>query len=252
MTALSSGARVDLFDTLDSTSLEAKRRAATGEGGALWIVALRQTAGYGRRGSEWRQRNGDIAATFLFQPDAPGERLPELSFVAALAVFDAIKRFAPAAPLSLKWPNDILAGGGKIAGLLLELAGGPPSPVVMLGVGVNIVSAPEGLDYPAARLLDFAPSAPPHPRAFIETLDETFKAQREVWEKSGFADIRSQWLGRAAHLGERIKVRLPAQTVEGVFRDLDLAGALILECDGVRRTIAAGAVLPANGLEKRR
>lgn len=251
MTALASGARLEIFETLDSTSLEAKRRVAAGAKGPLWIAALYQSAGYGRRGSEWRQRNGDVAATLLFQPGAPAERLPELSFVAALAVLDAIGRLAPAAPLSLKWPNDILAGGGKIAGLLLELAGPPAAPVVMLGVGVNIVSAPEGLAYPAARLIDFAP-APPHPCAFVETLDETFKAQRDIWERDGFAAIRAGWLARAAHLGARIKVQLPAESVEGVFTDLDLSGALILECDGARRTIAAGAVLPANGAEKRR
>ncbi len=248
MRALSSGARLELFDTLDSTSLEAKRRTAAGAKGPLWLVALYQSAGYGRRGTEWRQQHGDVAATFLFHPDVPGEKLPELSFVAALAVFDAIRRFAPAAPLRLKWPNDILADGKKIAGLLLELAGASAAPAVMLGVGVNIVSAPEGLDYPTARLIDFAPSAPPDPRAFVETLDEAFKAWRETWERNGFAVIRAEWLDRAAHLGERIKVRLPAETVEGVFIDLDLAGALILDCDGGRRIIAAGAVLPARSM----
>lgn len=251
MKALSSGARVEVFETLDSTSLEAKRRAAAGAKGPLWIVALYQTAGYGRRGSEWRQQNGDVAATLLFEPDAPGERLPELSFVAALAVFDAIQRYAPAAALSLKWPNDILADDKKIAGLLLELTGTTTSPVIALGVGVNVVSAPEGLDYPTARLIDLSASPPPHPRAFVETLDETFKAWREVWERNGFAEIRAEWLRRAARIGERIRVRLPTEVVEGVFRDLDLAGALILDCDGVRRTIAAGAVLPADRLEKR-
>ena len=251
MTAHPTGARLEIFETLDSTSLEAKRRAEAGARGPLWIAALHQTAGYGRRGSPWLQSNGDVAATFLFQPATTGEKLPELSFVAALAVFDAIKRFAPAAPLSLKWPNDILAGGKKIAGLLLELAGALTSPVVMLGVGVNVVSAPQGLDYPAARLLDFTP-APPLPREFVETLDEAFKAHADVWERAGFAAIRADWLARAAHLGEKIRVQLPAETLEGVFLDLDLSGALILECDGNRRTIAAGAVLPANGAEKRR
>ena len=251
MRALLSGARGEIFETLDSTCREARRRVAAGAKDPLWIIALHQTAGYGRRGSEWRQQNGDIAATLLFAPDAPVERLPELSFVAALAVFDAIRRHAPSAPLSVKWPNDILAGGKKIAGLLLELAGTPASPIVMLGVGVNVVSAPEGLDYPTARLIDFAPSAPPHPLAFVETLDETFKAWREAWERNGFAEIRAEWLRRAARLGERIKVRLPDETVEGVFRDLDLAGALILDCDGERRTIAAGAILPADRLETR-
>ena len=251
MAALASGARLEIFETLDSTSLEAKRRAASGDRGPLWIAALYQSAGYGRRGSEWRQQDGDVAATYLFAPDAAPDTLPELSFVAALAVFDAIRRFAPEAPLSVKWPNDILAGGGKIAGILLELAGAPAKPVVMLGVGVNIVSAPKGLEYPSARLVDLAPT-PPHPRAFVETLDEAFAAHRGVWARAGFSAIRTEWLGRAAHLGERIKVRLPSENLEGVFTDLDLGGALILDCDGERRAVSAGAVLPANGMETRR
>lgn len=244
MKALSSGARVEVFETLDSTSLEAKRRAASGAIGPVWIVALSQTAGYGRRGSEWRHQEGDVAATFLFRPNAQVEKLPELSFVSALAVSDAIRRYAPKAQVSLKWPNDILAGEGKIAGILLELVGPPSAPLVALGVGVNVISSPEGLEYPTARLIDFS-AAPPHPRAFVETLDETFNAWRAGWECDGFSAVRSEWLRRAASLGRRIKVRLPAEYAEGVFVDLDLAGALILDCNGVRRAIAAGAVLPA-------
>lgn len=242
-TPLPSGARIEIFRSLDSTSLEAKRRAAAGEAGPLWLVALKQTSGYGRRGAEWLQEEGDVAATLLFRPEAPAETLPQLSFVAALAVFDAIRRAAPKATLTLKWPNDVLAGGGKIAGLLLELIGSAPS-LVVLGVGVNIVSAPTGLDYPTARLIDFA-SPPPLPRDFVERLDETFDAWRQRWEKEGFAPVRAEWLARAEGRGGKVRVRLPEEIVEGVFEDLDLGGALILNCDGVRRMIAAGAVLPA-------
>lgn len=243
MRALSSGAAIEVFQSLDSTSLEAKRRAAAGAKAPSWIIALRQSAGYGRRGSEWRQSEGDVAATFLFEPQAPIESAPQYSFVAALAVADAIRRFAPGAPLGLKWPNDVFAGGGKIAGLLLELVGSSAKPLVALGVGVNVVSAPEGLEYPTARLLDFCP-APPHPRAFVEMLDETLCAWSGRWAREGFAGIRTEWLKQSAHIGRRIRVRLPAEIVEGDFADLDLAGALILDCGGVRRTITAGAVLP--------
>jgi BirA family biotin operon repressor/biotin-[acetyl-CoA-carboxylase] ligase len=245
---LPSGARLEIIETLDSTSLEAKRRAASGEAGPLWLIALRQTAGYGRRGAAWRQQEGDIAATFLFRESAPVETLPQLSFVAALALGDAIRRHAPQADLTLKWPNDVLARGGKIAGLLLELIGTAPSPdhagvLVALGAGVNVVSVPEGLDYPTARLVDFA-AATPHPRAFVETLDETFDAWRRRWRAEGFSSVREEWLAHAEGLKRRIRVRLPGETVEGVFEDLDSDGGLILDCGGVRRAIAAGAVLP--------
>ncbi len=238
-----SGAAIEIFATLDSTSLEARRRAEAGEAGPLWILALRQTAGYGRRGAAWVQQEGDVAATFLFRPAGGTERLPQLSFVAALAVSDAVRRHAPGAALSLKWPNDVLASGKKIAGLLLELIASP-EPVVSLGVGVNVVSAPSGLDYPTARLIDLMRSAPPDPRAFIETLDETFNAWRRRWSEEGFAVIRGEWLARADGLCRPIRVRLPGETIQGVFKDLDLTGALILDCGGEQRMIAAGAVMP--------
>jgi BirA family biotin operon repressor/biotin-[acetyl-CoA-carboxylase] ligase len=233
--------RIEVFPTLDSTSLEAKRRAKLGEGGPLWIVALKQTAGYGRRGTEWMQEEGDIAATLLFRAEAPPERLPELSFVAALALADAVRRFAPRADLAFKWPNDLLAGGGKIAGLLLELVG--EAPLVALGCGVNVVSAPKGLAYPAARLLEFTDGAPPAPRQFVEELDETFAFRRRQWSGEGFGAIRAEWLERASGLGRRLRIETPGGTVEGVFEDLDISGALILNSNGERRAIAAGAVL---------
>ncbi|MGD9800982.1 MAG: biotin--[acetyl-CoA-carboxylase] ligase [Parvularculaceae bacterium] len=241
-----SGARIEVFDTLDSTSLEAKRRAAAGERGPLWIVALRQTAGYGRRGAGWVQREGDVAATFLFEPASAPERLPQLSFVAALAVSDAVSRFAPKAEIQVKWPNDVLVNAGKIAGVLLELLTPAPSapPLVALGIGVNVVSAPDGLDYPVARLLDLSAGVVPDPLDVVDALDACLAAWERIWREEGFAAIREQWLKNAAGLGRTIRVNAPAGVIEGVFADLDLSGALILECEDGRRTIAAGAVLP--------
>lgn len=242
MTAARKLSRIEVFPTLDSTSLEAKRRSALGEAGPLWIVALKQTAGYGRRGSEWLQEEGDIAATFLYRAEAPADRLPQLSFVAALALVEAISRFAPRAPLALKWPNDVLANGAKIAGLLLEHVG--DAPLIALGAGVNIVSAPRGMAYPTARLLDFMTEAPPAPRGFVEALDETFAFRRRQWAGEGFRPIRTDWLDRAAGRGQSMRVNTPGGVVEGVFEDLDLSGALILNSNGERRAVAAGAVLP--------
>lgn len=250
MTAGRKPSRIEVFPTLDSTSLEAKRRASLSEAGPLWIVALKQTAGYGRRGTAWEQSEGDIAATFLFRPEAPPERSPELSFVAALAIADAVSRFAPRAPLTFKWPNDLLASGAKLAGLLLELVG--EAPLVALGAGVNVVSAPQGLAYPAARLIDFMDGPPPAPRAFVETLDETFAFRRRQWREEGFAPIRAEWLDRAQGKGRPIRIETPAGVAEGVFEDLDLSGALILNSHGERRVIAAGAVLPPAALDRKR
>jgi BirA family biotin operon repressor/biotin-[acetyl-CoA-carboxylase] ligase len=243
---LQSGATIIQFETLDSTSLEAKRRAAEGARGPLWILALEQTAGYGRRGSEWRQAAGDVAATFLFDPHAETEHLGELSFVAALAVSDAIAERAPGARIALKWPNDVLIDGAKTAGILPELIADRTEPLVALGVGVNIVSKPEGLEYPTTRLIDHLAGAPaPSPKAFVASLDATLDQWIGTWRNNGFQPIRTAWLERAARLGEKIRVRLPNETIEGVFKDLDQTGALVLDCDGGRRFISAGAVFPA-------
>lgn len=239
---LTSGARLEIFETLDSTSLEARRRAQSGARGPLWLVALEQTAGYGRRGGAWEQRVGDVAATFLFEERAAPGSLAQLAFVGALAVGDAIAAFG-VAPLSLKWPNDVLAGGGKIAGILLELLKADGASLISLGAGVNIVSKPEGVQYPAARLLDFVEAAPA-PEAFVQRLDAAFEGWRARWRRAGFAPIRAAWLDRAAGLGEFLRVQLPAGTTEGRFLDLDQSGALVLDCGGERRLISAGAVLP--------
>lgn len=245
---LSSGAAIEFYETLDSTSAEAKRRVAQGARGPLWIVALEQTAGYGRRGSAWKQAPGDVAATFLFDPRMAAERLGELSFVAALAAAEALAAAAPRTPFRLKWPNDILASGGKIAGLLLELVeapGGGVGPLVAFGAGVNIVTKPEGADYPTARLLDFlGAAAPPSPADFVRGLDAALERWLQIWRGDGFSPIRAAWLENAAGIGEKIRVRLPVETVEGVFADLDQTGALVLDCETGRRLIAAGAVLP--------
>lgn len=246
---LPSGARLEVFERLDSTSLEARRRAEAGRRDGVFIVALEQTSGYGRRGTAWLQQPGDFAGTLLFEEEAPAESLGQLAFVAGLAAYDAIAAFAPAADLRLKWPNDVLAGGGKIAGLLIELldvkAGRPA--LLALGLGVNIVSRPAVADYPTARLLDFSGAAAPKPAEFADAFDRAFGAWRGLWRKQGFAPIRAAWLERAAFLGATITVRAADGDATGRFADLDPAGALVLDCDGTRRLIAAGAIIQRHG-----
>jgi BirA family biotin operon repressor/biotin-[acetyl-CoA-carboxylase] ligase len=237
MARLPSGTALEIFDTLDSTSLEAKRWAADGESGPRWFVALTQTAGYGRRSREWEQRAGDFAGTLLFKPAAPADRLGQLSFVVALALAAALDEFIAEEKLTLKWPNDVLVEGGKCAGILLENLGG----VLSVGVGVNIVSKPQGLAYPTARLVDQA-KAPPAPSALLARLDDHFWRIYGQWQREGFAPIRNAWLARAAGMGKEIEVRLPNETIAGTFDGIDETGALILRSAAGTRTIAAGEV----------
>jgi BirA family biotin operon repressor/biotin-[acetyl-CoA-carboxylase] ligase len=240
---LASGARLEVFDDIDSTSAEARRRMERGAAPSFYILGLRQTAGYGRRGSQWVQASGDVAVTYVTSADAPAERVAEWSFISGLAVRDAIAAFAAGVRLDLKWPNDILAANGKIAGLLCEYRPGRAGEAdLAIGVGVNVVSKPDLAEYPAARLLDFAATVPT-PAEFVQKLDAAIAARRAQWRQGGFAPIRIDWLSHAKGLGGPIRVRTPAGDVEGVFEDIDPAGALILSSGGERRSIAAGAIL---------
>lgn len=247
-----SGASVEIYETLDSTSAEAKRRAAANETGPVWILAQRQTAGYGRRGRIWEQDAGDFAGSLLFTTDASRNALGQLSFIAALSVYEAIAGLIDKGELQIKWPNDILIGKAKVAGLLLEMLEGEKAPALILGVGVNIVSRPEGLAYPTARLLDHGLAASVSPADFAQAIDRNFWAHHKIWREKGFGEARTAWLERAAGLGKPITVRLPNETVSGVFAGLDETGGLILRFEGGTRIINAGDVFfggpDANGI----
>ncbi|MEO1311235.1 MAG: biotin--[acetyl-CoA-carboxylase] ligase [Pseudomonadota bacterium] len=230
--ATPSGARLIEYDELGSTSAEARRRFERGERGPLWILALQQTDGYGRRGRSWRQRPGDLAATFLSRAPGPRARIGELSFVAALSVYEALERVCDAARLSLKWPNDVLLDGGKVGGLLLELLEDPAHPVISFGVGLNIKSKPPSSEtpYPTARLEDaIDPSRKlPEPRDIMTAIDGHFLNLCALWVKQGFSPIREAWLARAHGVGSELVVNAPQGTLTGSFEGIDGTGRLIL------------------------
>ncbi len=241
MVWLPSGASLDIFETLDSTSLEARRHAALGEPGARWFIALRQTAGYGRQGRAWSQAVGDFSGTLSFKPEAAANALGQISFIAALAVASALDEYVDPDKLSLKWPNDILIEGAKVAGILLEHIDGDSGALLAVGIGVNIVSAPTDVAYPTARLVDHTEKAP-SPADLAARIDHHFWTYMKDWRANGFANIRQLWLTRARGLGETITVRLPNETLSGVFEGLNESGALILQSGAEKRIISAGDV----------
>lgn len=232
------------FDVIDSTNEEAKRLAAAGETGPIWISAGRQTAGRGRRGRSWESPSGNLAATLMLRPGRSAGECAELSFVAAIAVCDMLSGFATRAEIRVKWPNDVLADRRKIAGILLESAssGGEPPAWLAIGIGVNLASHPEGLDYVATSLAALAAS-PPEPDVTLLHLAANFAKWYEVWRGEGFAAIRDAWLARAAGLGSRIRARLTHEEASGVFEGIDENGALLLrEHHGRVRIIPAGEI----------
>jgi len=232
------------YGAIDSTNEEAKRLAAAGEPGPVWIVADRQTAGRGRRGRAWQSPAGNLAATLFLRPDKPACECAQLSFVAALAVFDVVARLAPAAEVRVKWPNDVLAEGRKIAGILLESAssGSERLDWLAVGIGINLAYFPQDTDFPATSLAALGVDAP-NSGVVCRHLAAVWNEWYETWRRRGFAQIRDVWLSRAARLGERIRAKFAAAEMNGVFEGIDETGALILrESQGRIRAIAAGEV----------
>ena len=241
----SSGVRLEPHATVGSTNAEALARARAGDSGPLWITAQRQTAGRGRRGRTWVSEPGNLYATLLLTDPAPLERSAELSFVAALAVHDAITELAPvlAGRLALKWPNDVLVDGAKVAGILLESEGGRPF-AVAVGIGVNCAHHPDVTSYPAIDLA--SAGAPTAPERLFAALSRAMLTRLTQWDRArGFAAIRADWLARAAGVGEPMRVALAERELEGRFEAIDRAGHLVLRLgDGSLASIPAGDVFP--------
>lgn len=237
------GYGLSVHEALSSTNKEALARAASGETGPVWIIAHRQGSGYGRRGRAWASAPGDLACTLLTRGPAQSGALGHLAFVAGLAVHDAAAAVADPEALRLKWPNDLLLKGGKLAGLLIEREGD----AIAVGFGVNIVSAPEDAPYATARLglLDGdLPQAISLRRRVFNALAAAWDRRRAEWaEGVQFELTRAAWLARAHGLGAPMEVRLPSETLTGAFAGLDSDGRLILKAkDGTARAIAAGDV----------
>jgi BirA family biotin operon repressor/biotin-[acetyl-CoA-carboxylase] ligase len=236
---------LDVFDEIDSTQTEARRRALAGQAGPEWIVARRQTAGHGRRGRAWDSPSGNLMATWFGRPGIEIARAPQVSFVAALAVADLIERYA-SGRCTLKWPNDPLLDGAKVAGVLPDSAGRSDGRLdwLMVGFGVNLAIAPTDTPYPAISIAE-ATGAAPDPDVALTILAAAWQRRFATWQAEGFAGTRAAWLARAHGLGKPIEVRLPNESFPAVFEALDASGALIARlANGTLRTVAAGDVFP--------
>jgi BirA family biotin operon repressor/biotin-[acetyl-CoA-carboxylase] ligase len=233
------GYRLIRHRKIDSTNSEARRLAETGEAGPLWIIGLIQTAGRGRRGRAWDSAVGNLAATLLIRPAR--QSFGQLSFVTALAVADMTAQQAPGATVSVKWPNDVLVNGGKIAGILLESGLDATGAWLAVGVGVNLAGHPENMEFPATSLAALG-VVPPSPDQALTLLAARFAHWYDRWMGEGFEPLRSAWLARAEGLGAPIRARLPREEHRGVFAGIDAGGALLLDQQGQIRTIAAAEV----------
>lgn len=259
--ARAAGYRLRGFDTIGSTNTEALEAAAAGDAGGIWFVTRQQTAGRGRRGRQWASPDGNLAATLLIVPDADPTLAATLGFVAGVSLNRALSSILPNgvvklgidgadglsagkhARIALKWPNDVLADGAKLAGILLEaqkLNDGRHA--IAIGFGVNAVAAPQGLPYPATSLVELGTK---------RSAEEIFEALSDAWvdtfalwqDGSGIADVLTQWRGAAAGIGAPVAVNQNGATVRGIFETIDDAGRLIVRVDDDSRiAITAGDV----------
>ncbi|MGL4312707.1 MAG: biotin--[acetyl-CoA-carboxylase] ligase [Sphingomonas sp.] len=247
--------------------------AASGVAEGFWLRAERQTAGRGRQGRHWVSPPGNLYASTLVRLRPSDPPPATLALVAAVVVEEAVRvylgephsssrhpsesrgrspgaggegniangpsfRWGDGSDLQIKWPNDVLLGGAKLAGILLERAGD----AVVIGVGVNLAHHPDDLDRAVTSLAAYA--AAPDPAAFVETLAEIFARWLARWRGAGLAPVRDRWLARAHPVGTALTARLPdGAAIDGLFDGLDGDGALILRlADGARHVIHAGDV----------
>jgi BirA family biotin operon repressor/biotin-[acetyl-CoA-carboxylase] ligase len=185
---------------------------------------------------------GNLHATLLLSEPSPPAQAPQLSFVAALAVHDAITICAPqlGPDLKVKWPNDLLVKKAKVAGILIE-GESEPALAVAIGIGVNCGAHPENTSYPAADLSNLGALVVPD--ALLLGLAAAMRKRLTQWKGGrGFAVIRTDWLKRAAGLGETLQVRLPERQLSGRFQGLDDTGRLLLDVAGRVVPVTAGEV----------
>jgi BirA family biotin operon repressor/biotin-[acetyl-CoA-carboxylase] ligase len=260
--AQQNGFRLEVFETIGSTNAEALERAQAGDPGKLWIVSKKQESGRGRRGRAWATSHGNLAASLLLTGNFELKTAATLGFVAGLSLADALDAVCPAAKfavgldgasnagpgksplrIELKWPNDLLAGGAKLAGILLESTQLPDSRfAIVIGIGVNVVAYPDDVPYPATSLMRLGADC--DAETLFLALSDAWENNSRIWgEGRGLAAIRKRWLARAAGLGSEVAVRVDGNVLRGIFETIDEDCRFVIrDNDGERVKIAAGDV----------
>ncbi len=257
--AKAAGYRLAGFDEIGSTNNEALAAAAAGDQGGIWFAARHQTAGRGRRGRQWHSVPGNLAASLLIVPDTTPDLIATLGFVAGVALNRGLSAVLPEgifrigidgadgadgrSRIALKWPNDVLADGAKLSGILLEATKTPDGrSAIVLGCGVNIVSAPGDTPYPATSLQ--ALGVERNAEDVFEALSDAWVEVFSLWDDGrGVAAVLDLWRTSAAGIGAPVAVSQDGVVRRGIFETIDASGRLIIrDDDGSRYPITAGDV----------
>lgn len=228
---------IRIVEQTGSTNADLLALAREGAREGRWLRAETQRAGRGRQGRAWVSPPGNLYASTLVRLARGDPPAPTLALVAAVALEEAVSVFHPAGAM-LKWPNDLLIDGAKLAGILIERA----DDAVIVGIGVNLAHHPDDTDRPATSLA--ANGTTVTPDTFLAALAETFACAVTTWRTHGIAPIRTRWLARAHPVGTPLSTHHPDGTaLNGQFDGLDSSGALILRlADGTVHVMHAGDV----------
>jgi BirA family transcriptional regulator, biotin operon repressor / biotin---[acetyl-CoA-carboxylase] ligase len=259
---------VEHLDQIDSTNTEAMRRIAKGETGPLWLIARTQTAGRGRSGRSWTSEAGNFYGSLILPLDCSREAAAQMSLIVGVAVVDALTEVVgrPIPGLRLKWPNDVLLGTAKLAGILTEstLEANSGRLIVVPGIGINLTNPPRSLGRATAALAcdvlaskasgDDVLSRPGHllppdltPAALVAPLSHWLQHWLRLWSAGEtFAVVKDAWQTRAGRLGEAITVNTGSGPAAGTYQGLDGDGALLMRLeDGTERRVTFGDVMLA-------
>lgn len=225
-----------------NADLAAGLRAGEALAEGYWLVADRQNAGRGRQGRTWFDGHGNFMGSTIVRPHERDPAPSSLALLAGLALYEAIvPLIASPADLSLKWPNDLMLGGAKLAGILLEREG----QAIIVGIGVNLAAAPDLPDRRTVALSSYGPA--PDRDIFAASLAASFDRELERWRTYGLDPLVRRWESVAHPSGTRLRVHPPGEEpIEGAFAGLTGDGALRLRlADGHSRVIHAGDVMLA-------
>ncbi|GLH75870.1 biotin--[acetyl-CoA-carboxylase] ligase [Bradyrhizobium sp. SSBR45G] len=250
--AAKAGYGLVVFDQAGSTNVEALKSFREGAKAPCWFVTTEQTAGRGRRQRPWIAPRGNLASSVVEVLDVAPAVAATLGFAACLAIASALRQVSLEATLrsggsagldfAVKWPNDVLAGGRKIVGMLLEAEQVAGRLAVVAGIGTNVVAAPTDTPTPAVSLADLGVQV---------TAEDLFSALSDAWveyfgiwnEGRGFGEIRRLWLERAAGLGQPVAIRSGHAIIEGIFDTIDEQGCMLVRtAEGRLEPITAGDV----------
>ena len=252
--ALPQGYEYFWYDKIDSTNLEALRHSADGQKPDSWFCAKQQIHGRGTKGNEWISLSGNLFASLFVRSACPPDQLPQISILAGLAAITAIEQLASdefeIGDLCLKWPNDILLGGNKVCGILVETRKSAANDFydIAIGSGINLATSPNLEGFAPAGNLQEVGWTCSRMELFVALVQST-RDWLSVWQHGkGFETLRLAWLERSCHIGQNVTLKVGMKEYEGRMTTMSPTGAIVLEDKhGNEKEYSSGSIINIEG-----